>query len=677
MSMRVLAVRYGSKRSVIAAGMRGRKGEQGEDGAAFQVDASGLLANRGAFDGEGEGFSYLATDTGDLYFRQGSAGNWSDPVPFQGPAGDSAYQIAVNNGFVGTEAEWLEALAGADGTNGTDGSNGVDGVGITSATINGSGHLLLTLSNSTVLDAGYVVGPAGTDGVDGTDGTNGVDGADGVDGRSITGASVNGSGHLILTFSDSTQADVGLVVGADGLNGSDGTDGAPGADGANGADGAPGVDGSDGRGIASMAIDGSNHLIITYTDTTTEDAGVIPGAGGAAAWGAIGGTLTDQTDLVAALAEKVDTETGKGLSSNDYTTTEQTKLSGIEAGAQVNAAAVSQAEAEAGTGTALRSWTVQRVWQAIAAWWAASAMKTKLDGIATGATANSTDVELRDRSTHTGTQPASTISDFSAAASAAAPVQSVNSQTGTVVLDAGDVGADAAGTAASAVVAHEALADPHPQYLTQTEGDARYERGLTAGTNVTIDRTDPGNPVINVSGGGGGGGAVDSVNGQTGVVVLDAGDVGAEYPLTAGANISIDRTDPENPVISASGSGTGVDPESVEASEALSAGHYLNLFNDGGTLKARKAGGSGKYPAHGFVKAAVSAAATASVYPLSMANDALSGLTNGTTYFLSTSTEGAVQATAPNSSGVLRQELGVAISATKIIHTNSLPVELV
>ena len=97
---------------------------------------------------------------------------------------------------------------------------------------------------------------------------------------------------------------------------------------------------------------------------------------------------------------------------NAYTDAEQTKLGAIEAGAQVNAAAVSQAEAEAGTGTALRSWTVQRVWQAIAAWWAASAMKTKLDGIATGATANSADATLLDRSNHTGTQAASTISDL-------------------------------------------------------------------------------------------------------------------------------------------------------------------------------------------------------------------------------------------------------------------------
>ncbi len=44
-----------------------------------------------------------------------------------------------------------------------------------------------------------------------------------------------------------------------------------------------------------------------------------------------------------------------------------------------------------------------------------TALETKLNGIATGATANATDAALRDRSTHTGTQTASTISDFSEA----------------------------------------------------------------------------------------------------------------------------------------------------------------------------------------------------------------------------------------------------------------------
>ena len=45
-----------------------------------------------------------------------------------------------------------------------------------------------------------------------------------------------------------------------------------------------------------------------------------------------------------------------------------------------------------------------------------STLKSKLDGIATGATANATDAQLRDRSTHTGTQAAGTITGLAASA---------------------------------------------------------------------------------------------------------------------------------------------------------------------------------------------------------------------------------------------------------------------
>ncbi len=41
-----------------------------------------------------------------------------------GKDGLSAYEIAVKNGFVGTVAEWLESLKGADGLPGKDGENG-------------------------------------------------------------------------------------------------------------------------------------------------------------------------------------------------------------------------------------------------------------------------------------------------------------------------------------------------------------------------------------------------------------------------------------------------------------------------------------------------------------------------------------------------------------------------
>ncbi len=45
-----------------------------------------------------------------------------------GKDGLSAYEIAVENGFVGTVSEWLESLKGADGLPGKNGINGIDGV---------------------------------------------------------------------------------------------------------------------------------------------------------------------------------------------------------------------------------------------------------------------------------------------------------------------------------------------------------------------------------------------------------------------------------------------------------------------------------------------------------------------------------------------------------------------
>lgn len=54
-----------------------------------------------------------------------------------GADGKSAYEIAVANGFSGTEAQWLTSLKGADGADGSDGADGAPGTttwaGITDA----------------------------------------------------------------------------------------------------------------------------------------------------------------------------------------------------------------------------------------------------------------------------------------------------------------------------------------------------------------------------------------------------------------------------------------------------------------------------------------------------------------------------------------------------------------
>lgn len=103
--------------------------------------------------------------------------------------------------------------------------------------------------------------------------------------------------------------------------------------------------------------------------------------------------------------------------SGSYVLTTDSRLSDSR---EWSASTVTQAEAEAGTGTGRVAWTVLRVWQAIAAWWAASSAKAKLDGIADGATANQTDAYLLSRANHTGTQAAATVTGLSAVATTGA-----------------------------------------------------------------------------------------------------------------------------------------------------------------------------------------------------------------------------------------------------------------
>lgn len=112
--------------------------------------------------------------------------------------------------------------------------------------------------------------------------------------------------------------------------------------------------------------------------------------------------------------------------------------------------------------------------------------------------------------------------------------------------------------------------------------------------------------------------------------------------------------------------GYAAETTALVASEALSAGEWVNVWNDAGTPKARKADAttSGK-EADGFVLDAVSSGATATVYHEG-ANTGVTGLTAGARYYLST-TAGGSTTTAPTGSGNVVQFLGRAVSTTKIV----------
>lgn len=100
-------------------GPQGMQGSPGERGDSFSPDAIGSAAGRSAYDEEPQGFSYLDTDNGFLYFkRSATSGDWSAPIEFgQGPPGSQGLQ-----GPRGPE--------GPQGIQGPEGPVGSDGVGI-------------------------------------------------------------------------------------------------------------------------------------------------------------------------------------------------------------------------------------------------------------------------------------------------------------------------------------------------------------------------------------------------------------------------------------------------------------------------------------------------------------------------------------------------------------------
>lgn len=120
--------------------------------------------------------------------------------------------------------------------------------------------------------------------------------------------------------------------------------------------------------------------------------------------------------------------------------------------------------------------------------------------------------------------------------------------------------------------------------------------------------------------------------------------------------------------------GIGADTATVQTSEALAAGDFVNIWNDSGSPRVRKADATtaGK-EAHGFVLAAVSGGNNATVY-LEGTNTQVSSMTAGNVFLQTTA--GAGGATPPSASGNVVQRLGVAVSATAVSFEPSQPITL-
>ena len=140
------------------------------------------------------GFEQLPEDpidpfVGQTYFntttkrtKSWNGNSWD--VLEKGEQGFSAYEIAVQEGFIGTEAEWIVSL------NGTNGSSILSGAGVPSGGLGDNGDSYLNTTNGDVYSktggtwsiTGNIKGVQGEQGIQGEQGEQGIQGIQGIQG---------------------------------------------------------------------------------------------------------------------------------------------------------------------------------------------------------------------------------------------------------------------------------------------------------------------------------------------------------------------------------------------------------------------------------------------------------------------------------------------------------------
>lgn len=142
-----------------------------------------------------------------------------------GVDGLSAYQIAVNQGFVGTQSQWVASLKGAKGDKGLDGYNGWSpilrlisrgddivfqlydwsgGTGTKPTTLGylGSTGIVTNIANATNVK--------GSQGIQGIQGIQGETGEAGVDGKTVESIVFNTDGSITVNYTDDSTVTSGI-----------------------------------------------------------------------------------------------------------------------------------------------------------------------------------------------------------------------------------------------------------------------------------------------------------------------------------------------------------------------------------------------------------------------------------------------------------------------------------
>ncbi len=265
-------------------GTDGTNGKDGKDGSNGKNGVNGKNGKDGKTPYIKDGYWWIG-DVNTNVKAEGVDGtdgtNGKDGI--DGKDGKSAYEIALENGFEGTESEWLASLVGKDGTATSKGEDG-------KTPYIKDGYWWIGDVNTNVKAEGV----DGTDGVDGKDGKsayeialeNGFEGTEsewlaslvGKDGAAASKGEDGKSAYEIALengFEGSESEWLASLVGTDGKDGKDGLNGKDGANGKDGLNGKDGVNGKDGLGIKNAYVNDELRLILVLTDGSIIDAGYV------------------------------------------------------------------------------------------------------------------------------------------------------------------------------------------------------------------------------------------------------------------------------------------------------------------------------------------------------------------------------------------------------------------
>ena len=239
-------------------------GEQGEHGS---MGPRGLQGERGPMGPQG-----AVGPAGPM----GPMGQQGEPGP-QGERGEPGPQ--GEQGIPGPQG--IAGVAGPKGDRGERGEQGPQGLAGPAGPIGPKGERGLKGAKGDQGPQGErgEQGPQGEQGLEGKQGKQGKRGAPGI---GVQTALIDENGDLLITLTDESVINAGKVsqkaykeLFDDEASDADGELFEDGAQGPQGPPGPQGPAGPQGVGIGSVDIDEFGHLIVTYTDYSTQDAGAI------------------------------------------------------------------------------------------------------------------------------------------------------------------------------------------------------------------------------------------------------------------------------------------------------------------------------------------------------------------------------------------------------------------